>query len=362
MRKRSWNTKSGTKYCFYYEGPRVGGKKPKPIALGSNYKEALKQWAQIEGEKIEDPENGTLGAVYLEYMKWANSYKLSGLEPRTLKNYVNNWKQLEKPFAHINIDNFRSEWFLEYFEARSSQSSAKKELKFLSTVFNWARSRSKMHSQNPLSNMFRFMKVDERRDIYVPDESYQLVYNCGDQLVKDAMEFCYLCANRPAESSNAKFTDIKDDILTIHLSKTRKSGIAKKLIPLRGDLKKFIDLQKKKSPRSMYLVSDEKGQQFKPAGQFRKRFDKARQLAKKKADESGVEFVWFQLRDLRAKAATDIDDKFGIEEARKLLGHTTQKQTADYIRPLKGQKAQALDNKKPSLGESKILTGESSKH
>ena len=44
----------------------------------------------------------------------------------------------------------------------------------------------------------------------------------------------------------------------------------------------------------------------------------------------------FEFRDLRAKAATDVDDAVDIEAARKLLGHTTQKMTVNYIRRRKG--------------------------
>lgn len=39
-----------------------------------------------------------------------------------------------------------------------------------------------------------------------------------------------------------------------------------------------------------------------------------------------------QLRDLRAKALTDVDEKSGIIAAQRMGAHTTQSQTADYIR------------------------------
>ena len=45
----------------------------------------------------------------------------------------------------------------------------------------------------------------------------------------------------------------------------------------------------------------------------------------------------FQFRDLRAKAATDKDDKVGIEAAQALLGHRTSSMTADYIRHRMGK-------------------------
>ncbi len=44
----------------------------------------------------------------------------------------------------------------------------------------------------------------------------------------------------------------------------------------------------------------------------------------------------FQFRDLRAKAAADKDESIGIEEARTLLGHSTQSMTGKYMRDRNG--------------------------
>lgn len=47
------------------------------------------------------------------------------------------------------------------------------------------------------------------------------------------------------------------------------------------------------------------------------------------------------LRDLRAKAATDKEEKDGITGANALLDHTTEQQTADYIRRKKARRTSA---------------------
>ena len=47
--------------------------------------------------------------------------------------------------------------------------------------------------------------------------------------------------------------------------------------------------------------------------------------------------------DIRAKAATDMAERQDLEAARKLLGHTTQRQTADYIRAIQGISAEAME-------------------
>ena len=58
------------------------------------------------------------------------------------------------------------------------------------------------------------------------------------------------------------------------------------------------------------------------------------------------------MRDIRAKAATDTVIKDSLEDARKLLGHTTQKQTAEYVRPLIGEAAKSL----PSVETDRVLS------
>lgn len=48
------------------------------------------------------------------------------------------------------------------------------------------------------------------------------------------------------------------------------------------------------------------------------------------------------IRDLRAKAATDKDDDEGLQAANHLLDHTTQSQTASYIRRKKARRVKAV--------------------
>ena len=53
--------------------------------------------------------------------------------------------------------------------------------------------------------------------------------------------------------------------------------------------------------------------------------------------ELGLEWIRFQFRDMRPKAATDNERENGMDATRRLLGHTTEKQTADYVREFVGE-------------------------
>ncbi|HNG60481.1 MAG TPA: tyrosine-type recombinase/integrase, partial [Cellvibrionaceae bacterium] len=265
--------------------------------------------------------------------------------------------RLNEVFGHLDINTLRPEWMLQYFEARSSQISAKKELKFLSVLCNWAKARGLMTAPNPTNDIMRHMKINEKRDIYVEDSWFDLVLKHSTPMVRDTLHFTYLCANRPDETAQARFSDIDGDELVIALTKTENKGLAEKRIPITGELKSYIDSQRAKPIRSMFLVSDSEGQQIKiNTGKFKREFKLARDAAQVEADDIGVSFVRFQLKDIRAKAGTDLAREYGIEAARLALGHTTQKQTQDYIRSVRKAGANA---RKSKIGESKIFSGES---
>ena len=73
----------------------------------------------------------------------------------------------------------------------------------------------------------------------------------------------------------------------------------------------------------MYIIHDEKGQRLTYDPLFN-RFEKARTAAR----------VWFQLRNLRAKTATDTED---LGHAQKLLGHESRAMTEHYTKHRAGE-------------------------
>lgn len=348
---RRWIAKrtGETKIAYFYRPSRKhakgqGADPRQPIPLGTDYRKALEKWAELHGAELELPAAGTVAEVYTDHMKWARQPKLSKLSARTIKDREGYWRHLAPVFGHVPIDDLQSPWMFAYFEQRSSQVSAKKELKFLSVLCNWAKARGRMTALNPLTGIMRQLHVDEHKDIYVQDAWYQLTWRHGSQYVRDAMDFTYLCGNRPNESERATKRDIAGGELAIALAKTRRSGIGKKRLPITGELADYIERQRQKRPSSVYLVSDENGQPLRTKGsKFRREWAAARDAAEAEAKEKGLDYTRFALMDIRAKAATDIAETHGLEAARKLLGHTTQKQTADYIRSIQGISADAIE-------------------
>lgn len=335
---RSWQTKDGKRHiCYYYRSSRASGRKL--TTLGTDYTEALRNYADIIGTQLIVSLNGSVASVYSEYLPWAVKRATANLlSERRIRDIKSYWRHLEPVFGECDAGALEQAWMYQYFEERSSQVSAKKELKFLCAMLNWGLARGKIRGINPMMGGFmKQLEVHETREIYVTDEWYDLVHKHGNQLVKDALDACLLFTFRPAECQRSKLADIEGDELCVALEKTKRSGIKEKRIPLDKKHLAFIKIQRNKTPRSFFLVSDESGQPLRINNtKFKNAFKKARDDAQAEADKLGIHFERFQLRDIRAKSATEIARDYGIEAARLMCGHTTQKQTSDYIRSIKG--------------------------
>ena len=338
MVPRKYKNKAGDVWIsYYYEHPRnEHGKRPL-TPLGTDLAEAKKKWAILEGKPIPtDPT--TVAGVYEKYIAWAENTKESELAPRTIRDRRAYWKQLEDVYGKTPINALKPEHMLPYFNARSSKASAKKELKFLGVMCNWARARGLMMALNPTAGILRQLKVNEKRDVYVPDIDLALVYKHAGQVIKDCLDLAYLTGQRPADVRKLRWDQIRDGALEIEQGKTG----AKMRIAIVGDLADVINRIRGRGTLGMTILTDPKGQPLKEFGYFRSQFDKARDAAEAEAKKLGIPFERFQFRDLRPKAATDLED---LANAQKLLGHTTERMTARYIRARRGDVVQPLMRK-----------------
>jgi hypothetical protein len=82
----------------------------------------------------------------------ARDTQASKLAERTLRDREQYWRQLEPVFGATHVDGLASEHMLRYFDARTSKVSAKKEIKFLSVLCNWAKLRGWKRSLNPVDS------------------------------------------------------------------------------------------------------------------------------------------------------------------------------------------------------------------
>lgn len=353
MVKRQWKTKKGAKTAYYYEHPRDENGKRQLESLGTDFAIAKQLWGKIEGVKVEKYAGNTLGAIYNKYMKWAEKTQLSNLSPRTILDRKNYWKHLEPVFAHLDIDAFQPEWFLAYFEQRSSQVGAKKEIKFMSVLFNWAKLRGLCKIENPITGTTRQYKVKEHRDILISQTEYKAVKAKAVSFIQDLMDLLYMAGTRPEEAINFKFSHDKGDELVYRMSKTRKI----KRVQIGSDMRKLINKRKRlmKACKVMMvdppILFDESGKKLTLNGNIKYWWGKAR-------DDAGVGRSW-QLKDIRPFAATERYKQEGIEATRRFLGHSTEAQTRSYIRDYLGEETQSHELEKPIMAKVNLDYGES---
>lgn len=342
MTVRTYTNKRGETWVgYYYEHPRDAAGKRKLTSLGTDLAEAKRQWAELE-HRPAPIDLTTIDGVYTLYMKWAEDRVKSKLSLRTLSDRNKYWKQLAPVYGSTPINALLPGHIMPYFDKRSSQVSAKKELKFLSVLCNWARGKGLMRVPNPCTGLFVQMKVKEGRDIYVEDIWLALVYKHGSDIIKDALDLAYLTGQRPADVKKMRWSQVQDGVLLVGQNKTG----AKLRIIIEGKLAEVLERIKKRKVKGLTVLADPKGQPLKEFGYFRSQFDKARDAAETEAREMGIDFVRFQFRDLRPKAATDLDTLHSLKAAQKLLGHTTERMTADYIRKRRGDVVKPLPMKK----------------
>ncbi|MDE1715412.1 tyrosine-type recombinase/integrase [Chromobacterium amazonense] len=153
--------------------------------------------------------------------------------------------------------------------------------------------------------------------------------------LQDAMDLNYLTGQRPADVLKMRLADIKDGAIEVQQNKTKKKlRILLDDDGVRTELGKVIDRIKGRERKvaSLFLIAT-------PAGKalnqwtLRTRFDDARADAAKAATEAGDDTLAariraFQFRDIRPKAASEMD----LEHASKLLGHTEHEITEKVYR------------------------------
>ena len=146
------------------------------------------------------------------------------------------------------------------------------------------------------------------------------------------IDMAYLTGQRIGDLLTMEWSEVGIDGILFEPNKVAGSTGAKVLIewtPKLQDVVRRLKGFKKRHIRYMFVTQD--GQPYTYFGA-----STAWRRAVKRSGVTGVHF-----HDLRAKALTDVDQKRGIGQAQRMGGHSTQTQTADYVRHKKAVKTQA---------------------
>ncbi|WP_236202639.1 tyrosine-type recombinase/integrase [Pseudomonas lactis] len=326
LRKR---LRPGGRVYYYYD---AGDKPRREIALGSDYGAAIVEYARLEKSRAAS----ALVEAVLTFEYVATKYMEEVVPTKSSTTQKDNTRELKQLLIFFNdppgpLEAIEPKHVVQYLRYRSKTAKvrANREKALLSAIWNFARQSGYTSLANPCAGIKG--NKETGRDTYVEDEMFAAVYLHADQPLKDALDLFYLTAQRIGDTLKMDERDLLDNQLLIKQGKTS----AKRRIEVVGELKVVIDriLERKKGHkiRSTRLVVMDNGQAM-TTSMLRGRFDAARMKA-------GIEKSAFQMRDLRAKAATDKEESTGsIRDARDQLGHTTVGMTEQYIRRRKGLK------------------------
>ena len=330
MLRRVRKLKSGKVWeGFYYNGRNNEGRRAE-IPLGTDLNEAKRRWAELECAAA-PAETGLMRFIFDRYEREIIPTKALNTQKDNFKALV----MLRKVFGAVHIDSITPRHLARYRDKRSVKAPvrANREISLLSHALNIAREWGYTAKENPARGVRKNKEIP--RGYYARDDVWAAVYAEGSDELQDAMDLGYLTGQRPGDVLKMKLADIRGGALEITQGKGRKK-LRILLIDggVRTELSRVIDRIKGRSRKvsSLYLVAT-------PAGiplnkwTLRIRFDKARIDAAKKADEAGnidleARIRAFQFRDIRPKAASEID----LMHASKLLGHTDRQITETVYR------------------------------
>ena len=321
-------SKAGKRWVAYYHVVKAQGK-VKWTSLGSDRVEALRKWADLE-KRPAPSETGTFNSIAQQFMAWFKKEVEDGRNAqRTYEDREVYVKHLAPVFGDKPLEAIESKTVRMYIDRRSAKISAKKEMRFLSVMWNWAKERGLVRKSNPVAGVR--MPKETGRSIEVQPHEYWLVWECGDQMVKDTLELAARLGTRPAEVFSIEWRNVSldTDPVTVKIWQSKVRGW--RVVEADDDLVALLNRIKgdREQPRG-HVLTDDSGDKLKATGTFRRRFDVARDLAEVKAKEMGVEFQRFQHRDIRPMAGISTLQAEGMDAARRLLGHTTERQTAHY--------------------------------
>jgi len=319
----------GSKVWYYYD---AGGKPRKEIPLGNDYALALKKWAEFEIDaQPRHPSVITFRYVAERYTreivpkKSANTQSCNLSELKMLYQFFDN---PPAPLEEIKPVNIRQ--YIDWRLSMGVTARVNREKSLFSHIWNMARDWGYTDLQNPCTGI-RGHKESGRKDIYIEDDLYNLVRNAASQELRDFMDLIYITGQRPSDVLKMTENHIQDNCISITQSKTG----AKLRISIEGELLKLLsNIKKNKSKQkihNLFLVVNKSGQKL-----TLNTLQKQLRIIK---DRLGVDKDAFQLRDLRAKAATDKTELSGdIRQAQKQLGHSSNVMTERYVRGRRGDK------------------------
>ncbi len=328
--RRTRKRKNGKLWVAYYYCGRDAEGRRVEIPLGQDLAEAKLEWARLE-QKAVPKAMAKMGELFDRYERDIIPTK----SPRTQKDNKYELERLRKAFADAPIEAITPPVVAQYRDARTAKTRANREIALLSHVFTVAMEWG-FAERNPCLAVRR--NKEKVRDFYAADDIWDAVYAEADQGLKDAMDLAYLAGQRPADTLKFSTVDLDDDYLWVDQNKTDKKlrirrHVNGELTGLGSFIDALLERRKLQGVRNSRLITNDSGLRM-SWEMLRNRFSEARDKAARKLVADGnadlaAKVRQFQFRDIRPKAASEIED---LTQASRLLGHSKEEITKRVYR------------------------------
>ncbi|WP_414155755.1 tyrosine-type recombinase/integrase [Pseudomonas sp. BNK-43-a] len=296
-------------------------KSGKDIFLGSDLVKAKLMWAELEAKTV-PKELTTMKGIFDEYLLKI----IPGKAARTQKDNIYELKQLRTVFDSAPIDAITPAMIAQYRDSRSAKTRANREIALLSHVFNTAREWGLTTRDNPCLGVRK--NKEKPRDFYANEAVWQAVYEEAPQELKDAMDLAYLTGQRPSDVLSMRKDDMDGIYLQVSQGKTGKRlRIVLEVDGAKNSLGLLLEriMRRTSEHLSPFFIINEHGKRM-SWPMLRNRWADAREAARVKAEvekkpDLANRIAQFQFRDIRPKAASEIND---LGEASVLLGHSKE--------------------------------------
>jgi len=214
----------------------------------------------------------------------------------------------------------------QYRDSRSAKTRANREIALLSHVFNTAREWGLTTRDNPCLGVRK--NKEKPRDFYANEMVWQAVYEEAPPELRDAMDLAYLTGQRPSDVLSMWKDDMEGIYLLVSQGKTGKRlRIVLEAEGAKNSLGLLLEriMRRTSEHTSPFFIVNEHGKR-RSWPMLRNRWADARESARVKAEvekkpDLANRIAQFQFRDIRPKAASEIND---LSDASVLLGHSKE--------------------------------------
>lgn len=284
----------------------------KGIALGGPG-EWLNAYARLRGE-------GAAGRTFADAAAAYIRTELARKAPKTQTEYSRQLTTLVRVFGTMPLGSIEPGDVRDFLDLRP-RIAGTREKAVLSAVFNFARGRRLTAAANPCAGI---RGVKAHRDRYVTDAELAAAVAkakaAGDRPLADFLALCYYTGQRPSDALRICPADAQDGRLRIRQGKGGRI-VRPRLV---GPLLALFRRLERGCPEAAPLIRDAAGKPVRLQA-IRRRF-------------KALGFDW-QIRDIRAKAASDLDS---VSAAKDLLGHAAETTTDGYRRSRTGTNAEPV--------------------